>query len=444
MLNSSSESSTEQSVGAVIQNVEALVRDLQQAEGSITSPDCSSASGIPGSDIADLQQSAGGPAPTLDARPRGFQVKATARPQWPAADQQGAGLAPPKPLPKRPTGRFFIGSILLFVCLTIAWLIWDAFLGVAAYGVVKGDTLNVSASFDGELTQIFVKEGQTVARGDLLATLRSCDFERELARLKDELVVEQARLDADSAKQLWESQAHAAEYFEMFGLLQKHREELSRLQRDVDRMDQIKDPTIIPLQEQDRMRFALAGQQELVEKMTAAIGELRKRTEAEGQPTPEDESVQLKPTLARVAYLKGEIARFEQQLREGELRSPCNGVVVRRHAAVGQRVTRMTTVLDVVDRDSLFVELFMPQDDVGSVKNGKELSISIESLGSVKCVIETGRECFEPAPNSICRFYKRDEPLLPVVLKPQLASSEQPLRIGAVTKLTLLQSYGWQ
>lgn len=418
-------------VGAAIENVEALVRDLQQTEAAPTAP------------AADAISIA--PAMQPDAKPRGFQTKATTRPQWPAADQQGPGLSSPKPLPKRPTGRFFIGAILLFICLTVGWLIWDTFIGVAAYGVVKGDTLNICVPFDGEIAHLHVKEGQSVSRGDLLLTLRSPDLERELARLKDELSVEQAKLDSDSAKQLWESQAHAAEYFEMFGLLQKHREEQSRLQSDVDRMDQLKDPTIIPLQEQDRMRFALAGQNELVAKMSVAIEELRKRTEAEGQPDPSKESVQLKPTLARVAYLKSEISRLNQQLQEGELRSPCNGVVVRRHVAVGQRTTRMTNVLDVVDRDSLYVELFMPQDDANSVAQGKPLNVSVESHdSSVKCVIETGRECFEPAPPAIRRYYKSDEPLLPVVLRPNAISTDQPLRIGAMTRLTLLQSYGWQ
>lgn len=431
MLHNSVETVSDQQIGTEIEDVAALVRDLQQADG---------AAAVPAADALDVE-----PLTQPDAKPRGFQIKATTRPQWPAADQQGAGLAPPKPLPKRPTGRFFIGAILLVICLTVGWLVWDAFLGVAAYGIIKGDTLNVCAPFDGEVAALHVWEGQPVIRGDLLLSLRSRDLERELARLQDELSVEQARLDSDSAKQLWESQAHAAEYFEMFGLLQKHREEQRRLQADVDRMEQLKDPTIIPLQEQDRMRFALAGQKELVAKMSVAIEELRKRTEAEGQPDPAKESVQLKPTLARVAYLKSEIARLHQQLQEGELRSPCDGVVVRRHVAVGQRLTRMTNALDVVDRNSLFVELFVPQDDANSVDSGKTLSISVESLNtSVKCVVETGRECFEPAPAAIRRYYKSDEPLLPVVLRPQVDATEQPLRIGAVARLTLMQSYGWQ
>gem|GEM_PF-1027011 len=429
MSHNSVEPVADQQVVAAIENVEALVRDLQPSQSATTSPD-----------VQNVE-----PSLLSDAKPRGFQTKATTRPQWPTAEQQGIGFVAPKPLPKRPTGRFFIGGILLVVCLTIGWLVWDTFLGVAAYGLVKGDTLNVCAPFDGEVAALHVWEGQSVARGDLLLSLRSPDLERELARLKDELAIEDAKLASDSAKQLWESQAHAAEYFEMFGLLQKHREEQSRLQADVDRMEQLRDPTIIPLQEQDRLRFALAGQKELVAKMSFAIDELRKRTESEGQPDPMKGSVQLQPTMARVAYLKSEIARCEQQLQEGEVRSPCDGVVVRRHVAVGQRLTRMSPALDVVDRNSLFVELFMSQDDANSVEAGQTLSISVESLdGPVKCVMETGRECFEPAPAPIRRYYKSDEPLFPVVLRPHSTSSEQPLRIGAVTRLTLLQSYGWQ
>ena len=70
-------------------------------------------------------------------------------------------------MPKRPQGRFLVGAIFSTVVGTILLMVWNSFLGVAAYGTVTGD--------------------QVVDKGQLLATMHSLDLERQLAQIADEL-----------------------------------------------------------------------------------------------------------------------------------------------------------------------------------------------------------------------------------------------------------------
>ena len=373
---------------------------------------------------------------------RGYQRLSSQAP-WPPAGASGPGLQPPKPLPKRPTGRFFVGAILATICATIGWLIWDACLGVAAFGVVTADTLTVVALWDGRVTELHIREGERVKQGVLMALLASSDLQRRFERLQDELHVTQAKLTADTAKMQQDAQTQTAEYFGLWATQQKSREELTRLQREWLRIQSVRIPTAVSNDERDRVRFALTGQTEFVAKSAEALEALRNRTAANAEPTTS--MVSLEPTKAQIESLKAELDRVCDEIREGELRAPVTGVVVRRHAAVGQQVTRQQVVFEIVDDASIRIELFVPQKSVNEFAAGSKLNLSLEPTSrSLACEIVGSRNCFEPAPLSIERFYSSHAALQPVILKPQDDAERDKLQLGAVTRLSLLQAARWQ
>ena len=110
-----------------------------------------------------------------------------------------------------------MGAIFSAVFGTIVPMVWNSFLGVAAYGTVTGDTLRVTSPWAGFVHELVVQEGQAVKKGQLLATMHSLDLERQLGQVEDELRVERARLDGEKARLRWASQSHAAEYFRIVG-----------------------------------------------------------------------------------------------------------------------------------------------------------------------------------------------------------------------------------
>ena len=388
--------------------------------------------------------------PPQTAGPRGFQSSFSTEAPWPANGQQSAGYHQPKPMPKRPKGRFLVGSILATIVGLIFFAIWDAFLGVVAYGVVTGDTLRVCAPFDGVITQLVVEEGDYVQQGDVLAYVKSPALERQLSQLRDELLEAEARLQSESARLKWESQTHAAEYFELWGSLLRNREELTRMQRDLARINRLKDPLIIPAQEMDAMNFSAAGQMAMVKKLEDALIELRKRAELDSDATANEELLQLRPTLVRMESLRSSIRRLEENLEEGRLVSPVTGLVARCEHPDGQQVALMEVLVEVVDAGSLKTKLFVQQNDSRGVQPGTEFGVRIDPLKTpVRCQVVASSERFEPAPLSIQRYYRSDEPLLPVILKMELSDADRrEVRLGAVTQLQLLSQWketvtGW-
>lgn len=423
-----------------IPNIDQMVAELQSAGVSGGSAAVATAQAA----VATEPAAAAATTPSAAPRHRGFQADFAAQAPWPPGGKAGPGLSLPKPMPKRPQGRILVGAIFATVVGAILWMVWDSFIGVAAYGVVTGDTLRVTAPWDGVVQEVLVEEGQAVQKGQLLVRMHSFELERRLAQIEDELSVERARLDGEKARLRWDSQSHAAEYFELWGSLLKNQEDLNRIRNDLERAQSVRDKSIIPKQELDRLIFAEAGQREMVEKMTQALDELRHRVDDK----PADEAVasdegrsleQLRPILARIDLLTSERLRVVDQLEEGLLRAPVDGVAVRCSQASGQRVGQLDTVLELVDSTSLQATLFVHQDDTRSLAPGTEVTVTVEPLSQpVLCRVVSSRERFEEAPSSIQRYYRKGEPLLPVVLQPQVAAGEQGiLRHGALVR------FGW-
>ena len=74
-----------------------------------------------------------------------------------------------------------------------------------------------------------------------------------------------------------------------------------------------------------------------------------------------------------------------------------------------------------------------------------ELKVSLEPFENpITCTVVGSRRRFEPAPNSIQRFYNNREALMPLILEPQHGVFARRLLVGSVTKFTLFQSLGLQ
>lgn len=377
-------------------------------------------------------------------KPRGYLLRSSEQAVWPPAGLSGPGFEAPRPLPKRPTGRVFIGAVLASICALGAWTVWDNFLSTSAYGVVKSDTLLIRSEWDGALSKLYVVEGQDVKKGALLATLESRRLGRELDRLRDRLRVEEAKHDSMATVVLTNNQSHNAEYLQQLGALQRHREELTRIQGDLARIATARETNAVSAQEYDRVAFLESGQRELVEKMTAAVEELRDRSSMGATNKDQRDTQLLRPTLARIEYLKGQISRIKARIADGEIRSPVNGTVVRIQPAIGQNVSDSDTIMEVMDRDSIRIELYIPQEEVDAYPVGKELELSVEPNSTrVRSTIIASRKQFELAPDALRRHYTGGQTLMPLILKPVGSSAQLGLSAGAIVREEFLQGLGW-
>lgn len=351
----------------------------------------------------------------------------------------------PTPLPKRPKGRLFVGLLLLLLCAALAHYVWDWRFRYEAHGVVQGRVIEVSPPWDGNVSAMHVREGDSVRQGQLLITFKSTQHQQQLARVQDELKLAQAKLEAEVSQLRWQSQLRGdrsqkalSEYYELWGELLSQRSQLAQAKADLERLETTrrKNSLAVSQKELEHARYRFAGQQAKAEKLAEAVGQLKKRVEIYDQ-FQDDATAQMRPELLHIENLQAELKRLRELVQQGDVRSPVNGTVVKVHRFAGDYAKVAQPVIEIVEDNSLEPVLYLPQDRADKWRAGDGVKVRL-SPGDheVDCHVTRMGEQMEPAPSNIERYYRKGEKLLPIFLEPERKNGNRmKLLLGSEIKL---------
>ena len=145
--------------------------------------------------------------------------------------------------PKPPKGRFFVVGLVMSVLGFGAFNVWNSFFRYSAYGVVEGRTIEVPAPVTGVVRYVHVQNGDRVRQGQLLMSLDQLEIEQRLGRLSDELLMTQAKLDAEVSASQWRMAQYqiqfgeaAAEYRDKWAAVRADQVKLRRAQQRRERV----------------------------------------------------------------------------------------------------------------------------------------------------------------------------------------------------------------
>lgn len=352
------------------------------------------------------------------------------------------------PLPKRPKGRYFVGSLMLIVVGTVVYGLWTTFLRYQAYGVVTGRVLRVSAPASGVLRTTHAREGELVLQGQLLATVENLELEERLATAVDQLQIAQAALDAEIGRLKWQSQIQGdlnqkaqAEYYELWGTLLQEQAKLSELEQKLRRTTLLYEENSVPQENLEAIHFATEGQRAKIQKLTVAVEELRKGAELTAHDGQEALG-QLKPQLARLQSAQDEIARLRDRTVQTRVVAPVSGRIVKRYLYTGEYADISEPIFEILEDGSLEAIVYLSQRHAEMLEVGNQIGLAIEPHPElVMCVVVRIGDQLESPPESIQRRYRRDEKLVPVHTQP-LGSplGTLALRLGSEVKLP----YRWR
>jgi HlyD family secretion protein len=354
----------------------------------------------------------------------------------------------PTPLPKRPKGRLFVGGILIAVFGTAGYAVWNSLLRYDAYGTITGRVIHVSALHGGNVRGIHVREGDYLPQGRLLMTLENLELGQKLERVKDELLLAQANLDAELSRLHWQAQQQgdqaqraAAEYLELWGDLVQQQARLDELQARFDRHRALGDSGATSQEQLDESRFALEGQRAKVARLNESLVERKKLADDSKFQTPSD---QLKPLLVKIEVLQAELSRLRDLIGLGQIRAPVGGRVIRALYYSGERVEPNSVVMEILEEGSLEAVVYLPQDKVAGISKGQTLQLQVPQLaGPVESTIERFGEQYMKVPDALERHYRRNESVLPVFARLNVdASTAARLQLGC--ELRLPAHWPWQ
>ena len=327
------------------------------------------------------------------------------------------------PLPKRPKGRFFVGSLFLTVIAGLAYTAYNSLLRYSAYGEVTARKIDLSVPWSGVVKSIHVREGDDVAAGDLIAVIDSLEMRQKIEEIDDCLRLERARLSSELAMLRWEAekirdtrQLSLSEFYDKWSDLLWEQSRLADLKMQVKRIEPIHRQGAASEERMDSLRFQFAGQEKRVEQLTEAVRALKQRSDETSIELALGDRV--KPTLARIENLQAELLRTRDIVRQGEIRAPASGRIMRTGRFVGEYADPMTPVAELCVEGSTELVLYLPQSIAKDYPIGRTVTLHVSPIdANITCQVQRVAMRMQRAPESLARHYRPKESLLPVYFR---------------------------
>ncbi len=230
---------------------------------------------------------------------------------------------------------------------------------VSASGTVNPVTqVSVSSQISGQVRQVLADFNAEVKAGQLIAEIDPETYEYR---------VRSAQADVDAARaNVLTAQANAAA---SRAAISRAQTDVAEAQRIHDRNLQLVDRGFIAQSEADRTRAALASSQELLKSAQAQLGV----TEA-----------QIKTAQASVAQKEAVLAQARVDLGRTQIKSPVNGIVIKRAIEKGQTVAASLQApeLFIIAQNlrEMQVEASIDEADVGRIRTGQKASFTVDAF----------------------------------------------------------------
>jgi len=254
----------------------------------------------------------------------------------------------------------------LRLSLGIVWLAACGRDQVTLQGETDAKQVNVAAKVSGRVDSLYVREGDSVERGEIVATLDGPEIRAKAA---------QAVAARDAARAIRDKAQHGS------------REQDIRAARDnwlravasatiaettFARLDRLERDGVVPTQKRDEAEASLRASREGAE---AAKAQYDLATEGARR---ED----LAAAFADVRRAEGAVAEAESYVSENELRSAVNGQVLLKIIEQGELVSPGQPVITIVDLSDQWITLNLREDRLAGLRIGDTLLATIPAVDS--------------------------------------------------------------
>jgi HlyD family secretion protein len=244
---------------------------------------------------------------------------------------------------------------------------------VAAAGLVEplSEEIKIGTELNGKIREITVEEGDRVRRGQILVVLENGDYKARLALAEAQLAQKQAQeLRVQNGSRSEEKRESEATVIEAKAVYDEARAEW-------DRRESLFRSGDIPRASLDKAQREMAVAKARYE----AAGERRGIVH---QASREEDFLTAK---ADVTQAKAHIAEAQALLEKTLIRSPIDGVILRKKGKAGESVSADNPdgwILSLGDDSTLRVRVDVDEADVANVQAGQSAYVTAEAYGSKK------------------------------------------------------------
>jgi HlyD family secretion protein len=246
---------------------------------------------------------------------------------------------------------------------------------VTASGEIKPrNYVNIGANAMGRITEILVREGDRVRRGQLLAKLESVQPEAEVNAQRAALSSAQAESAAAEAALKSADENVAA----LEATLDRVKAELDRARLDLERGEKLYAEKLIARQEYDQRRALFLAQE-------AAAREAQSRLVA-ARANRQETAARLAAAQRRVAQSQAILTRVNDVLQKHSAVAPLDGMVTNLPVRVGETVVTGiqnspgSLIMTIADMSLITAEVKVDETDIVNVKLDQPASVTIDAI----------------------------------------------------------------
>jgi HlyD family secretion protein len=271
----------------------------------------------------------------------------------------------------------------------VSWLGPQAPAGVlVASGRIEGRITTLTPKASAWVAVLHVDEGQAVQPGQLLATLddqAQRERVRSAAAQLDALTEKVRAADAQLAvtdRQVSLQIDHAgAALLEAEARLQRARGSFEQSERDSQRAAVLVGKGFIAAQESEHARLAARVAEHAVREAEAALlgSEKQLALARLGRQQLETMRAEREALARQRTQAVAQLAEQSSHVADFAIRSPIAGRVLTRTVERGERVDAGTPLFTLVDLDSLYVKIYVPEPSIGRVALGQEARVYVDT-----------------------------------------------------------------
>ena len=238
--------------------------------------------------------------------------------------------------------------------------------------VIQGETeateYRISCMVPGHVTALYVREGQTVQRGDTVAFIDSPQVKAKLAQA-------QAARSAARAQSL--KARNGAEQEQIAGAYELWQQALVQeeiLKKSLDRVQQLYDQHVVAAQKYDETKA----------QYDAAVAQARAAKSQYDRALKGARSEDKAAAEALVHQADGAIQEVNSYLQELYLTAPSGGIISDVYPRQGELVGEGSPVMTVTDLSDIWFTFNIREDQLHAMKVGDKLNVSIPALDGAR------------------------------------------------------------
>jgi len=234
---------------------------------------------------------------------------------------------------------------------------------VPVNGVIEAVKTDIQAQAQGEIEKILVKEGQKVAKGDLLCTINADKLRIQLDQVKAGIEGAKARRQLAKIGTRKELIAVAQTQVEIAN------KQLEIAAKDQERFARLFAEGAISQTQKEKADLALKSAQE----------QARGAKESYDSAVRGREKEEIDMTQADLEGLQAQEQYLQRLLRDTEVRSPVDGLVEVKSVEVGELAVPGTMLFSLIDLSQTYVKAYIPEKYLGRLKLGGAVEVTCDS-----------------------------------------------------------------